>query len=130
MTDKPFTRRVQHLFEHVYTYEQMSEESGGTRSASWWRHVQLEQTDQYNPPPPKDLQGIAKLFGTTVESVAAMIAQEFYGVSKFPNPRSDREHAFSRHLRELSEEDTQLALELIKRLGSPSGGGSAQAGPP
>ncbi|GHK03705.1 hypothetical protein SY2F82_55020 [Streptomyces sp. Y2F8-2] len=117
MTEKPFTRRVQHLFEHVYTYEQMAEKSGGTRSASWWRHVQLEQTDQYNPPPPRDLPGIAKLFGTTVEGVAAMIAQEFYGVTKFPNPRSDRERIFSRDLNALSEEDAQLVLKLVKRLG-------------
>lgn len=117
MTDKPFTRRVQHLFEHVYTYEQLAKESGGTRSASWWRHVQLEQTNLYNPPPPKDLPGIAKLFGTTVEGVAAMVAQEFYGVTKFPDHRSDREREFRRDLNALSEEDAQLVLDLVKRLG-------------
>jgi hypothetical protein len=74
MYDKPFTSRVQHLFK-FRTYEQMAEESAGTRSASWWRHVQLEQTDRYNPPPPKDVPGIAKLFGATAEQVSAMTLQ-------------------------------------------------------
>ncbi|MFD0001386.1 hypothetical protein ACFVJ4_03040 [Streptomyces sp. NPDC127178] len=115
MTDKPFTRRVQHLFKHI-TYEQMAEESGGTRSASWWRHVQLEQSDRFNPPPPKDLPGVAKLFGATEEQVAAMIAHEFYGVTRFPNPRSERERRFAEDLNALSEEDADLVLRLVKRL--------------
>jgi hypothetical protein len=115
MTEKPFTRRVQHLFKYL-TYEQMAEESGGTRGASWWRHVQLEQTDRFIPPPPKDLPGIAKLFGGTEEQVAAMIAHEFYGVTRFPNLRSERELRFAKDLNALSEEDTELMLELVKRL--------------
>ncbi|MER6530594.1 hypothetical protein [Streptomyces sp. NPDC001508] len=115
MTEKPFTSRVQHLFKHI-TYEQMAEESCGTRSASWWRHVQLEQTDRFNPPPPKDLPGIAKLFGTTEEQVAAMIANEFYGITRFPNPRSERERRFAEDLNALSEEDADLVLRLVKRL--------------
>ncbi|MFQ3555884.1 hypothetical protein QZN11_03595 [Streptomyces gramineus] len=101
MTEKLFTRRVQHLFRYM-TYEQMAEECGGTRSASWWRHVQLEEADRFNPPPPKDLPGIAKLFGGTEEQVAAMIAQEFYGVSRFPDVRSERERRFAKGLNGLS----------------------------
>lgn len=115
MTETPFTSRVQHLFKHI-TYEQMAEESGGTRSASWWRHVHLEQTDLFNPPPPKDLPGIAKLFGTTEEQVAAMIAHEFYGVARYPNLRSERERHFAQDLNALSAEDSDLVLELVKRL--------------
>ncbi|MFH9038885.1 hypothetical protein ACH4FA_05910 [Streptomyces sp. NPDC017966] len=115
MPEKPFTSRVQHLFKY-FTYEQMAEESGGARSASWWRHVQLEQTDRFNPPPPKDLPGIAKLFGGTEEQVAAMIAHEFYGVTRFPELRSERERRFARDLNALSEKDADLVLELVKRL--------------
>ncbi|MGY4978036.1 hypothetical protein ACWCYL_12855 [Streptomyces sp. 900105755] len=115
MTEKPFTSCVQHLFKHL-TYEQMAEESGGTRSASWWRHVQLEQTDRFNPPPPKDLPGIAKLFGATEEQVAAMIAHEFYGITRFPNLRSERERRFAKDLNSLSDEDADLVLRLVKSL--------------
>ncbi|MFJ4060702.1 hypothetical protein [Streptomyces albogriseolus] len=115
MTEKPFTRRVQHLFKY-FTYEQMAEESGGTRSASWWRHVQLEQTDRFNPPPPKDLPGIAKLFGGTEKQVAAMIAHEFYGVTRFPDLRSEQERRFAKDLNTLSEEDADLVLEIVKRM--------------
>ncbi|MFE1285977.1 hypothetical protein [Streptomyces sp. NPDC058751] len=115
MTETPFTSRVQHLFKYI-TYEQMCDQSGGTRSASWWRHVQLEHTDLYNPPPPKDIPGIARLFGATEEQVAGMIAREFYGVSRYPNLRSERERHFAPYLNALSEEDADLVLDLVKRL--------------
>ncbi|MET7643887.1 hypothetical protein ABZS83_09625 [Streptomyces sp. NPDC005426] len=125
MTETPFTSRVQHLFKHI-TYEQMAKECGGTRSASWWRHVQLEQTDLYSPPPPKDLPGIAKLFGATEEQVAAMIAREFYGVSRYPNLRSERERHFAQDLNALSEEDAALVLDLVKRLNHKAQGEGSQ----
>jgi hypothetical protein len=69
-----------------------------------------------NPPPPKDLPGIAKLFSATKEQVAAMIAHEFYGITRFPNLRSKRERRFAEDLNALSAEDADLVLSLVKRL--------------
>jgi hypothetical protein len=79
-------------------------------SGAWFSR--LIQGDTVNPPPPKCLSGMAELLRATEAEVAAMIAEEWYGVEG-PKP-SDR--LLTAKVERLSEKDMRLMNSLIARL--------------
>jgi hypothetical protein len=62
----------------------MQVNSDSARSHGWWRnlvvHGPWNGESRVGPPGPEALPGIARLFGTTPEQVAVMIAADWYGV--------------------------------------------------
>jgi hypothetical protein len=100
----------------------MSVECGRARSHTWWKrlveHGPWGQGPGYGrvgPPDPEALEGIAELFGTTVEQVAAMVAADWYGV----NPDTDvstRVLRLGPVLDNLDDADAELVKSLAHRL--------------
>jgi len=102
-------------------YLAMAVGSDGARSHTWWKRLveygpwQTRGYGRLGPPDPEALDGIAKLFGTTAEQVAVMVAADWYGV----RPAAD----VSAHVRRLSplldrlnEADGELVGTLVRRL--------------
>jgi hypothetical protein len=72
-------------------------------------------TVRVGPPTPEALTGIAKLFGTSTDQVAAMIATDWYGVD--PNGAvSPRVLRLGPTLEALKESDADLIEALARRL--------------
>ena len=69
------------------------------------------------PPTPEALEGIAKLFKTSVEQVAAMVAADWYGV--YPDADvSQWALRLSPILDQLDDADAELLDTLARRLAS------------
>lgn len=104
-------------------YLAMSVGSDGARSHTWWKRLvelgpwQTRGYGRLGPPDPEALDGIAKLFGTTAEQVAVMVAADWYGV----RPTADvsaRVRRLSPFLDRLNEADAELVGALVRRLAS------------
>jgi hypothetical protein len=103
------------------TYQAMSVEGGEARSHGWWKNLvdhgawQGPAGTRVGPPTPEALDGIAKLFGTTPEQVAIMIAADWYGVH--PNgDMSARVLNLSPIIDELTGADAEMIESLARRL--------------
>ena len=100
-------------------YYEMAVGSKRARSHGWWKNL-IENgawggESRVGPPTPEALPGIARLFGTTKEQVAAMIAADWYGVQ--PDVElSARVLRMSPLLDELQESDAELLEQLARRL--------------
>lgn len=100
----------------------MDAESGRARSHGWWRRLVEDgpwgkgyRTGRVGPPDREALGGIARLFGTTPERVAEMIAADWYGV-RTEMEMSDRVLNLSHLLDALSDEDAKLVESIARRL--------------
>ncbi len=102
-------------------YLTMSVESNRARSHGWWKNLceygawRGPGDTRVGPPDPGALEGIAKLFGTTTEQVAAMIAADWYGV----HPDTDipaRVLRLGPILEQLTDADAELLETLARRL--------------
>lgn len=85
MKDKPFWATATIVASRM-DYVSMQVNSDGARSHGWWRNL-VENgpwggKSRVGPPGPEALPGIAKLFSTTPEQVAVMIAADWYGVHR------------------------------------------------
>ncbi len=104
----------------------MSYESDRARSHGWWKNLVEHGAwggrngNRVGPPTPETLPGIAKLFGTTVEQVAAMVAADWYDV--YPDADvSARALALGPTLDRIDESDAALLETLAKRLARDQG---------
>jgi len=99
----------------------MSVECGRVRSHGWWRNLVEHgawggpgQT-RVSPPAPETFEGIARLFGTSVEQVKAMIAADWYGVESNEGVPA-RVLRMSPLLDSLDESDAEMVEKLTRRL--------------
>jgi hypothetical protein len=67
------------------------------------------------PPDREALDGIAKLFGTSPERVAEMVAADWYGV-RAKSEMSDRVLNLSHLIEALSDDDAKLIESIVRRL--------------
>lgn len=98
----------------------MSVECDRVRSHSWWRNL-VEYgawsgpNARVGPPTPDEFDGIAKLFRTTREQVAAMIAADWYGIQ--PDERfSTRVMNLAPLLDQLTEEQADALSVIIQAM--------------
>jgi hypothetical protein len=126
MPDGPFTQAIRGLSRRK-TYFQMQQGCDSARSTSWFNNV--VHGHRVSPPSGPDLPRLATLLGTTTGGVAAMIAEEWYGV-KVEAP-SERARRLAPALNALSEGDARLVEALVTRL-APQGDGMTwrREGPP
>jgi len=96
--------------------------SDNALSHGWWRRLVQEGpwgvssgTGRVGPPSEERLGGIAKLFGTTPERVAQMIAADWYGVQTGVGV-SDRVLNLSHLIDGLDDADASLVESLLRRL--------------
>jgi hypothetical protein len=105
----------------------MSVGSDRARSHGWWRNIvewgawNGPGSGRVGPPDPEALPGIAKLFQTTEEQVAAMVAADWYGVHP-DTEASARALSLSPTLDKLDEADADLLETLARRLAGESSG--------
>jgi len=106
-------------------YMAMSFDSQRARSHGWWKNLveygawRGPNGVRVGPPDREALPGIAKLFGTSVEQVAAMVAADWYGV--YPDARvSTRALRLSPTLDRLGDRDAELVEKLAERLADES----------
>lgn len=120
MTIAPFHDKAKRI-NGTKDYQAMSYESDRARSSAWWKNLvehgawRGPKGSRVGPPGPEALPGIAKLFDTTVEQVAAMVAADWYGV----HPDADvsaRALSLSPTLDRMGEPDAALLEVLAKRL--------------
>src|SRR5438270_4352897 len=97
---KPFTQTVIRLNRSGVRYYDMQQDSGEARSSGWFNKV--ANRERVSPPPPETLDGLARLFGTTPEAVASMVAEEWYGIRP-DEPTHDRVKRLAPALAMLSE---------------------------
>lgn len=103
-------------------YVEMSVNSDRARSHAWWKKLVDVgawggDAGRVGPPDPESLDGIAKLFGTTREQVAEMVAADWYGVVPTSQP-SALVMRLAPLVDALSEGDATLVEHLIRRLSS------------
>ena len=102
-------------------YLTMSVECDRARSHGWWKNLveygawRGPGATRVGPPDPEALPGIAKLFGTTVEQVATMVAADWYEVHP-DTAISARALRLGPTLDDLAEADAELVETLAKRL--------------
>jgi hypothetical protein len=102
-------------------YVAMQVHSDGARSHGWWRNLVEHGAwagpgrTRVGPPDLEALDGIAKLFGTTPEQVAAMVAADWYGVHP-NNELSPLVLRMGPAIDHLDEVDAGLVELLIRRL--------------
>lgn len=113
-------------------YIEMQVGCDSARSHAWWRNLvhygawNGPGTVRVGPPGPDTLPGIAKLFETSEEQVARMIAADWYGV--FPETElSPRVQRLGPLFERLSEGDAELVERLARRLASAAKHGIAAA---
>ena len=122
MSSTPFRETARRLPEaEQRDYSAMQYKSDRARSHGWWRNL-VEYgawsgpgSTRVGPPDPDSIPGIAKLFGTTEEHVAAMIAADWYGVE----PDGEMSAAALRlgpALDRLEPNDLDLVESLARRL--------------
>jgi hypothetical protein len=120
MTETPF-RDTATKIARTKNYVAMSYESGQVRSHGWWKNVvdygpwKGPNGTRVGPPDPEALGGIAQLFGTSPDEVAAMVAVDWYGVHRDVD-MSARAQRLAPILDELSESDADLVEALAQRL--------------
>jgi hypothetical protein len=119
MSESPFRDTAKEI-SRTKDYVTMSVECDRARSHAWWKNL-VEcgawrgPGTRVGPPTPEALDGIAKLFGTTVEQVSAMIAADWYGM----HPDADvsaRALRLGPTLDELDEADAELLEAIARRL--------------
>jgi hypothetical protein len=123
MTDTPFLDKTKELAQSMgYIDMQVRSESDKAMSHAWWRRLVQDGpwgegagTGRVNPPGPERLDGIAKLFGTTPNRVAQMIAADWYGVQTAVGV-SDRVLNLSHLIDALDDQDASLVESLLRRL--------------
>jgi len=121
MTETPFWDRAREISARM-DYVTMDMESERARSHAWWRRL-VEQgpwgstynTGRVGAPDREALDGIAKLFRTTPERVAEMIAADWYGVQTGADT-SDRVLDLRHVLDSLTDADAELVSALAHRL--------------
>lgn len=122
MSDSPF-RDTAKLIAAKTDYMAMSYESDRARSHGWWKNLveygawRGPNGTRVGPPDPEALSGIAKLFGTSVDQVSAMVAADWYGV----HPDADlsaRAIRLSPTLDRLQDSDAEIVEKLAARLAS------------
>jgi hypothetical protein len=121
MNKTPF-RDTACVIARTNDYITMSHDSDRARSHSWWKN--LVEHGAWNGPPgggrvgppgPDAIPGIARLFGTTPQQVAAMIAADWYGV----HPDTEISGTVLRLgpiFDQLGEDDLTLLDTLARRL--------------
>src|SRR2546429_7152870 len=98
----------------------MSVDSERARSHAWWKNLVDHgawggYSGRVAPPDREALPGIAKLFGTTEEQGAAMVAADWYGV--VPDaPPSARVTRLAPPLDALDADDAEIVSKLVQRL--------------
>jgi hypothetical protein len=100
------------------TYFEMQQGCASTRSTSWFNNV--VRGHRVSPPSGEDLPPLAKMMGITTEALAAMIAEEWYGVTV--DALSDRARRLVPALDALSEGDARLVEAVVARLAPQSDG--------
>lgn len=104
-------------------YMAMAFGSDMARSHTWWKRLveygpwQTRGYGRLGPPDPEALDGIAKLFGTTAEQVAVMVAADWYGVRPTTDVSADVRR-LSPLIDRLNEADGELVGTLVRRLAS------------
>ncbi|WP_128558270.1 hypothetical protein [Streptomyces triticagri] len=102
-------------------YITMSVNCDRVRSHSWWKNVveygawEGPGGARVGPPTPEAIDGIAKLFNTTADQVAVMVAADWYGVETDTH-LSARMLSLTPVLDSLDEEDAELVETLARRL--------------
>jgi len=122
MTSTPFRDTAKQIYSQMSNdYIMMQVGSDRARSHGWWRNLVEHGAwkgpggNRVAPPSPDALKGIAKLFGTTVEQVEAMIAADWYNVH--PDTEvSARALRLSSALDQLDESDAEMVETLVRRL--------------
>lgn len=106
-------------------YFDMAANSDRAASHGWWRRMVQDGpwgegsgSGRVGPPGPEKFDGIAKLFGTTPERVAQMVAADWFGVQTEASV-SDRVLNLSHLIDALSDEDAEMVEDLIRRLSRP-----------
>lgn len=120
MTITPFRDTAQEIAKRM-DYISMSVEGGRARSHGWWRNL-VEHgpwrgpgATRVGPPDPEALPGIAKLFGTSPDQVAKMVAADWYGVQQ-DEAVSAQALRLGPVLDRLSDSDADLLEALVRRL--------------
>ncbi|NAS21497.1 hypothetical protein GT755_07330 [Herbidospora sp. NEAU-GS84] len=119
---EPFRARVQTLKAAGMSYVDMYLGCERVRSDSWWNSVALHgawggpKSARVGPPAPETWEGIAKLFGTSKDDVAAMIAADWYGTGATDVQPEDSRRAGA--MTQLSDDDLALLDRIAARLGS------------
>jgi hypothetical protein len=122
MADTPF-RDTASTIHRSKDYLTMSVECGRARSHTWWKRLveygpwQSRGYGRVGPPDLEALDGIASLFGTTTDQVAAMVAADWYGVHPETNVLT-RMLRLSPVLDALDEDDAKLVEAVARRLAS------------
>jgi hypothetical protein len=122
MSETPFRDQAEKIARRK-DYVAMSYESDRARSHGWWKNLveygawKGPGSTRVGPPDPEALEGIAKLFGTTIDRVAAMVAADWYEV--YPDAEiSARALSLGPTIDLLSETDAELVEALVHRLAS------------
>ncbi|WP_329259541.1 hypothetical protein OG417_22775 [Actinoallomurus sp. NBC_01490] len=125
MSSSPF-RDTARKIARDKDYYTMAWESDRARSHGWWKNLveygawRGPGSSRVGPPDPEALDGIAKLFGTTVERVSAMIAADWYGVRP-DTDLSARVLSLGPVLDGLTDADAELVESLARRLAKTNG---------
>jgi hypothetical protein len=121
MTTSPLRDSLTKLRASGMDYIVMSVNADQARSHSWLKNM-AEQgawgkagAGRVGPPTPDQFPGLAKLLGTTEESVAAMVATDFYGVDTSVG-YSARVRRIAPILDTLEEPDADLVEQMVARL--------------
>lgn len=99
----------------------MSVNADQARSHSWLKNMAENGawgsagSGRVGPPTPEQFPGLAKLLGTTPETVAAMVATDFYGVNS-AGGQSARVQRIAPKLDALGVDDANLVEALVHRL--------------
>lgn len=107
---------------NTMSFQAMSVRSEEVRSHGWWKNVVQNGAwgnagvGRVGPPDRESIPGIAKLFGTTEDEVAFMIAADWYGVSDRDTDLSARAQKLGPVLDELTDDDMELVELLVDRL--------------
>jgi hypothetical protein len=126
VSETPFLDRAR-VIARTKEFVAMDAESDRARSHAWWKRLvtygawgQGWTGGRVGPPDREALDGIAKLFGTTPERVAEMVAADWYGVNTEVEV-SARVLNLSHILDSLSEDDAKLVESLARRLAEDRG---------
>jgi hypothetical protein len=119
MTRTPFRDTAKEI-NRTKDYLDMSVACDRARSHGWWRNLVEHGAwagpgGRVGPPTPESLPGIAKLFGTSVEQVSAMIAADWYDVQP-DNAPSARTLRLSAGLDDLDDAAAALVEQLVMQL--------------
>lgn len=113
---RPFTQRVVALRQTKrLTYQGLARGCRNQRSSAWFNTlVNRGGTWGVNPPPQAAFDGLCALLGVAEEELRAMIAEEWFGVTR--SAASDRMKEIGMVLDRLSQEDYELVTALARRL--------------